>query len=392
MIDLRHVEEYIDKQINSVKADTHKTLLDALNVIKSLIESYKKSESAHYLLEIRRFIESIKLVSLSHSDSFFRRKNENARFMGDILFAKKHFSIISSPDEREQICQRNNMPNLLLSASTEGIFGWIYQTISQKLPVSAIEWEASFAKDELNGITCSEINDWQSDMQEIETPLKAVRDFRRDIKILGTNPAQFDSDEDAIEKLQSLIDQSTYTDEEKMHLKAWMLAKAGQEMNFFITDMINKQSLFKIPETMLSQQHENDLSTRSFATDNNWSLDKEGKIIYHQNMHVRQILNGSDCILARNPNGDVSVIRSNEPEYESALLQKSQHGSNCLVSISSHAKLTVNHGKIKPVILSLNVTSQTSMISPPVNSRPAAAAAATLDSPYDLDRPHSAKF
>lgn len=402
MIDLRQIEQYIDSQLNSADAAANKMLLAALEKIKLHIDSYKETESAHYLLEIRRFIESIKLISLSSSFSFFKSNNDNCTFMGDILAKNKFSTLTQQAHERGKICYQNGMPNLTLSKSAELTLGWIYQTITQKLPISSIAWDATFARNQDGVVINDHISAWQSDMQTITSAQKAVRDFRRDIKILGANPITFQNDEDAIKKLQELIDNSSYTDNEKKHIKAWMLAKGGQEMNFFITDMIRSQSLFSVPVEMLNEQHENVFSTASYATDNNWSLDKNGKIIYHQNMHIKHIANGNDCILARNLNGDVTVIHSNKnnDEFEAALIAQPSQSIRCLASINSHARLDINdQGTVTPKILSLNVTSQTTMIQPPnsiqltaeATTATAAAAAATTEQ-HQLQRPHSSNF
>lgn len=404
MIDLRQIEQYIDNLLKSTDLVANKMLHATLEKIKLHLEDYKRTESSHYLLEIRRFIESIKLVSLSSSFSLFRSNSDNCAFMGDML-ANKNFGIITIAKERADICARNGMPDLALSKTVEQILGWIYQTIAQKFPVSSIAWDATFAKNQDGVIISNHISEWQSYMQTITSPQQAVRDFRRDIKILGVNPATFKSDEDAIKQLQELIDQSSYTENEKQHIKAWMLAKAGQEMNFFITDMIRSQSLFSVPVEMLNDQHENIFSTASYATDNNWSIDRNGKIIYHQNMHIKHILNGNDCILARNLNGDVTVIHShkNNNEFEAALIAKPSQDTKFLASINSHARLDINdQGTVTPSILSLNITSQTSMIQPPNSiqltaeattaTTATAAAAAAATTVNHLHRPHSSHF
>lgn len=271
------------------------------------------------------------------------------------------------------------MPGLILSASTEDVLGWIYQTIRQKLPISTIQWDYALVPNKTGEITNTQIAAWQKGMQTITSEYKAIDDFRRDVKIMGENPRNFASNEDVIKQIRLLLSKSSYTDEQKLRIEKWLAAKGGQEMNFFISDMLNEQTLFLVPEAMMRNNDENILAPRSDA-DTSWELDKDGKIVYYQNMHIKSIVNRGDSIMGRLNNGEIKVINDcTNPDFETILLNNKSNASNYLASINASARLDITEKTITPTVTSLNVISQTNMLAPThaVSRFTAAAAAAT---------------
>lgn len=371
MIDFEIIKKYIAKKKGEESIKNNKNVLGALEKIELMIADYEESHNPKYAYRILQFIESIQFEKPSIISSLFSSTPASMREG----LSNKGFAPQTTPEDDQKIRERVGFDAALPSTS-EGVLGSIYKDLHVKMKNEAIVWFYEAKTEQSNVVHNSVIDEWSKSMTAIpiEEPDKACVDYKRKTRIY--DETQCKSNEDIENQLNKLIEASKYkneNEETKKKIKAWLRANGGQQINFYISNMIkNNTGLpLDIPQNTIgpttyidnsdNSEHLIDRATTAFNQNNPiWTIDGNGEIIYKQDYQVEAIKYGVSSAIMRKADGSVGEVSSDDSNYERLQSSHNQQHETPLFGIYSTVRLDMHaDGFLIPRVTSLVTVSHT---------------------------------
>lgn len=332
-------------------AFTSNSLIEAhLTYIKGLLTHSIKNPEAINIATIQQTMRYIESIRVEKPSLFFflaspNTVREKLSDEGKLVFTESKIL-----NKLATFSEKSPIPRTSVDIFT-GIHDTLFEVIRENLPLEkqsaspSPAWTYPYPKNESNHIVEPAVTAWETAHATLLPGDPAYnRDFVRDYSILNMLGKTSKGVDDL---LTYLLQSTTYTNEEKGILLAWLKANGGQDNNRFI-DLLLANGSYTTPHP--ANQF------KSTGIQQNWTISDDSKIIFQLNT----VLNGLVI------DGDVYQINPNNGMLETVeLVQDDSHNLIPCLEVRATIELDINDGRVQPRVTNLIVTSYTKSLLAP---------------------------